>query len=141
MTKRIFSLLLAAMLIISSASTVSAAEATTPSTEVTDNIIAKSPSMYTFNGYTSTSWSSYYPIYPSTSGSFSGQITVDGPCTLYLLVYNSNYTQIGTSSLNITGSGTYNITPSPSTVSAGTYYVRYRFNRSGVKYTMNLYTP
>lgn len=135
--RRIFSLFLAMMLMFSFASTASATEVTTPATEVAN----KARTTYGISGYSSTSWDGYYQIQADSSGTLSGYIYANAACVAYLFIYDSSKTLLGVTTCNVTSAGGYNFRTTPSTLSAGTYYFGYSFDRNGVGYNLKLYVP
>lgn len=73
------------------------------------------------------------------SATMSGSITVDQPCSVFIIIYDSNGRALGTSSKTMTRAGTFNISIVPSTLSYGNYTYGYMFDRAGVNYDLYIY--
>ena len=89
-------------------------------------------------GSTSTSETSdnFTIVSGAKRASMSVEVNVEGPCTLYVFFYDSNRNMIGASSLTCTRAGNFTMIPSPSSLSAGSYYYGFYFDRAGVDYQL-----
>ena len=144
-SKRFFSLLTSLVLIFVCSATAFAADttkelATTEDTSLSNEIVPLAEDWVVGLHVGSTSTSEISENFTIVSGakraSMSVEINVQGPCTLYVFLYDANRNMIGASSLTCTRAGNFTMIPSPSSLSAGNYYYGFYFDRTGVSYQL-----
>lgn len=131
--KRVISMFLVLALALSCNSMAYAAETTAATDAETRSVVGGG---IVHQGYSSTSKiSGNISVIGSTT--LTAGLQVSGPCTIYVLIYNSSGTMIGATTFNFE-TGTYRsfkLTPS---LSSGSYKVSWYFDRSDVFYVLTI---